>query len=508
MINNKLFLSEQIKQIDGLTIENEPISSIDLMERAAVNLLGTLAKRFDIYKKSFTVICGIGNNGGDGLALARLLSDVKVGVKVLFCKFSSNISDDCEINFNRFVKKYPDRIEIITEDNIQKFVLSHTENDIIIDCLFGTGLSRAVKGCFGDIINMVNNSGRYIISVDIPSGLFGEDNKENQGSIVNADLTLTLQFSPISSMFDENHKYFGEVVVVPIGLDNKSIENMPSNYLCSDINYAKSLIKKRNLFDHKGTYGHALIIAGSYGKAGAAVLSARACIKSGVGLLTVHVPVKLNDILQISVPEAMLSIDDDNNFFSSNSISANYSAVGIGPGLGTDKITCSGVIDFIKSNKLPLVVDADALNILSQRKNFYKLLKPGNILTPHPKEFERLFGVFENSWRRIDFMSNFSKETGIILVLKGGITTISLQDGRVLFNLGLNPGMATGGSGDVLTGIITSFLAQGYKPSDAAILGVYVHSIAGKYGKEKLGYNYLSAIDIIDNLYKAFIEIE
>jgi NAD(P)H-hydrate epimerase len=297
---------------------------------------------------------------------------------------------------------------------------------------------------------------------------------------------------------------------VPIGWSKEAIEQTKSEYFISDISYAKSKLKKRNRFDHKGTFGHAFIVSGSYGKGGAAVLCSKACIKSGAGLVTTHIPVKLADVLQISIPEVMLEIDKNENCFTSinNSVANNYSSVGIGPGLGTNTETKKAVTSFLKNNNLPIVIDADALNILAITENFKDLLKFGTILTPHPKEFERLFGKFKNTFEKIKFMQKFSKGTGIIIVLKGGITTISLPDGKIFFNTGGNPGMATAGSGDVLTGIITSFLAQGYSPDISAIMGVFIHSFAGDTAKNECGENALTASDIINNLHKAFVNIE
>ncbi|MDR2010697.1 MAG: NAD(P)H-hydrate dehydratase [Bacteroidales bacterium] len=508
MQRNKLFQSEQVRYIDNFTIEAESINSIDLMERAARNLLRYIEKRTNIYSSSFIIVSGTGNNGGDGLAIARMLLELNVKVKVIFCRFSDNISKDCKTNLERLSSLAPDILDIYSDsENI------HIDKDyIIIDCLFGSGLGRPVSGEFGKIIDKINISGNYVISIDMPSGLFGEDNSGNNGKIVNADTTLTIQFPPVSSMFPENYKYYGELVVVPIGLSEEAIEQTETNYYVTDINYVKSKIKKRKRFDHKGTYGHAFIISGSYGKGGAAVLCSKACIKSGAGLVTTHVPAKLTDILQVSVPEVMLEIDKDEKMFTSinniTTVNNNYTSVGIGPGLGQNDITKNAVLEFLKNNDLPVVVDADAINILAAASDFKEFLKYGTILTPHPKEFERLFGKFENTWNKLEFMRDLSQRTGVIIILKGGITLISLPDGRVFFNTGGNPGMATAGSGDVLTGIITSFLAQGYKPEDSAVMGVFIHSFAGDLAKDKYGLNAMTASDIINKLHKVFVNIE
>ncbi|MDD3860603.1 MAG: NAD(P)H-hydrate dehydratase [Bacteroidales bacterium] len=460
----------------------------------------------DIYKeigfkdKKFVIISGCGNNGGDGLAIARLMYQQAVDVETYFCAFSENISNDCNVNFKRLKDLCPDKIKIISQPD--QLIIS--KNTIIIDCLFGSGLTRPVTGQFAEIIEKVNNSENTVIAIDIPSGLFGEDNSSNTGKIIEADYTFTIQFPPLSSLFAENYKYFGDVYVVPIGLCQEAINETRTDYGIIDDCDIKQIIIKRNRFDHKGIFGHALLIAGSTGKAGAAVLASKACIRSGVGLLTVHVPQKLIDILQIAVPEAMVQVDYGENVFTGIMDVEKYSAIGIGPGLGTNGKTIQALKNLIKKTDLPIVIDADGLNILSEIKNFKSSLRPGTILTPHPKEFERLFGKFENSYSRINFMQKFSEETGVIIILKGGYTVISLPNKSLYFNKRGNPGMATGGSGDVLTGIISSLLAQSYSPEKAALAGVYIHSKAGDIAAGKYGQTSMIASDIVDCLADAF----
>jgi NAD(P)H-hydrate epimerase len=496
----KVFTSTQVRGIDKYTIDNEPIASIDLMERAANNLFKSIKEVVGFDDKKFFIIAGPGNNGGDGLAIARLLHLNGVDVEAIVCRFSENISDDCLINLNRLQEICPKCIKVIC--NPEDIIIP--DQAIILDCLFGSGLSRPVSGKFAQIIEKINNSLNKVIAIDIPSGLFGEDNSSNTGKIIEADYTFTIQFPPLSSLFVENDKYYGKLVTVPIGLSQKAIEKTETDFFITETADIRQIIKKRKRFDHKGTFGHALIIAGKYCTAGAAVLASKACLRSGVGLLTVHVPQKISDIMQISVPEAMLEVDSCDTVFTGVKNYEKYSAVGIGPGLGTDTKTVSAFLNLIKNTNLPLVIDADGLNILSEVKNFKKILKQGTILTPHPKEFERLFGKFENSYIRIKFMQQFSSETGVIIVLKGGYTVISMPDQRVFFNLGGNPGMATGGSGDVLTGIISSFVAQSYTPEEAALAGVFMHSKAGDFAAEKYGQISMIASDLVDCLPDAF----
>jgi ADP-dependent NAD(P)H-hydrate dehydratase / NAD(P)H-hydrate epimerase len=490
----KIFSSTQIREIDNYTISNLPISSIDLMEKAAYSLLDKLFVDFNVTLNSFTIVCGPGNNGGDGLALARLLLKLKVEVQCYFCDFGQNISPECKTNLRLLEEVFPNALNII--NNIEKFKLQ--KDTVIIDCLFGTGLKKPITGEFAEICNFINSSKCKVVSIDIPSGLYGEDNSQNHGAIVQADFTYSIEFPPLSCMFSENYKYFGQVKIVKIGLLKEIVERTHTDYSIINIEEIKTYLHPRSMFDHKGSFGHALIIAGSAEMAGAAVLATKACVRSGAGLTTVHVPLKLSDILQVSIPEAMLSIDSSNECFTSVSNLDKYNSIAVGPGIGKNPESIPAIIKLLKTCNSNILIDADALNLLSEIEGFHTLIKPGTILTPHPKEFERLFGHFEDSYSRMSFMSNFSKDTGIIIVLKGGVTSISLPDGSVKFNIFGNPGMATGGSGDVLTGMICSLLAQGLSPEKAAISGVYLHSKAGDFAKKKFGEMSLIASDIID----------
>ena len=497
----KIFKFFQKRIVDNQTMINKSISSTELMENAAINLTDKIFEKFGNRNFLFKFFVGTGNNGGDGLAMARLFHQKNENVFVYFCEFSSQISDDCKINLEKFKKIAPDSIKIIKNCDDINF----NSNEIIIDCLFGSGLNRATDGEFKKVIRKINDSDNYVISIDIPSGLFGEDNGNNFGEIIRADKTLSIQLPPISAMFAENEQYYGNIEIVDIGLCDIAINDTASDFYIIDDSVIKVCFRKRQRFEHKGNFGHALLIAGSYGKAGAAVLAARACMKSGVGLLTVGVPENISGIIQNSVPEAMLNVYNWKN----REYFKKYSAIGIGPGIINDSCNVDDYCDvfsnhFFSVSHCNLVFDADALNIISRIDKFDEKLPKGTILTPHPKEFERLFGKFNNSWERLEFMQKFSKRTGVIIVLKGGITTISLPDRRIFFNSKGNPGMATAGSGDVLTGIITALLAQQYTSEQAAIIGVYIHALAGDFAKETVGETALIASDIVDNLCCAF----
>ncbi len=501
----KVFTSAQVKDIDSYTIAKEPIKSIDLMERAAKALTTWLLKNIDT-SSVINIFAGPGNNGGDALAVARLLIENKYKVRTFFPDISKRISTDCKINLERLKEISSD---IVNEINIQSELPVLSKKDIIIDGIFGSGLTRPVEGLAEKIIKHINDSDSYVISIDIPSGLFGEDNRDNiKENIIKADYTLTFQFPFLSFFFAENACFTGNWEILDIGLHPEAlrISNTPYNTLESiDI---KNIIKPRQKFTHKGTYGHALIIAGSYGMMGAAILCARACIHGGVGLLTMHVPQCGYEIMQISVPEALINTDHSVNYFSAFNETLKFNAVGIGPGMGCMQETARAFKKLLNNINSPLVIDADALNILANNKDWLKSLPPDSILTPHPGEFDRLCGPSTSMYERYLKQLDFSCEYKVFVVLKGYHTIITSPDKTTCFNTTGNPGMASGGSGDVLTGLIVSFLAQSYSPADAAKSAVFLHGLAGDMAKERKGEESMTASDIINKLGKAFLKIK
>jgi NAD(P)H-hydrate epimerase len=500
----KIFRSDQIKQIDEYTIKEEPVASIDLMERAAGQILKWYLSRFERSGHIF-IFAGSGNNGGDGLALARMLKSNRYDVEVLYVNFTEKTSDNWRKNLSRLKTETEVKVTYLT-NSVQFPVIS--SGDIIIDAIFGSGLSRPVEGLASEIIGLINQSGSIIISIDIPSGLFCEDNTTNdKESIVTADYTLTFQFPKLSFMFPENSIYLGEWIILPIGLSTNAIRSKFSPYSYSEKDDVTVLLKKRNKFDHKGIFGHGLLVAGSSGKMGAAILGAKAALRTGIGLLTCHVPSGGLIIMQISIPEAMVQTDKNELHLSEVEKNSSISAIGIGPGIGTDPESQRAVKELLSSYRKPMVIDADGLNILSLNKEWLTQIPEGSILTPHPKEFERLAGKTENSYSRLNRQIEFSKTHKCIVVLKGANTSITTPDGNVLFNSTGNPGMATAGSGDALSGILLSLLAQGYTPENAAVLGVYLHGLAGDIAAEESGHESIIASDIIKCLSKAFKKI-
>lgn len=501
----KIFKTSEIKEIDAYTINNEPVLSVDLMGRAAAAFAGWMMNRIN-REKQMIFVAGPGNNGGDAWVIARILADNNFkNILFYLLKISDRLSPDSEINRKRLIDQKKVKIlEITGTDNFPEL----SKNDIIVDGIFGSGLTRPVEGLAADFIHHINKSGAKVISIDIPSGLFGEDNRRNNmENVVKASYTLTFQFPKLSFFFSENDEYVGEWHVLPIGLHPDIMNSIPSemNYLSSREIAEK--IKKRKKYSHKGTYGNALLIAGSYGMMGAAVLSAKACLRAGVGLITAHVPRKGLEIIQTAFPESLISIDESDEFFTTIPDISKYSAIAVGPGISKNKETQQALLNLLKNCKVPLVLDADALNIMGENKDWLNFVPKNSILTPHPKEFDRISGTVGSSFERFERQNKISQQFGIYIVLKGAHTAIACPDGKCYFNMTGNPGMATGGSGDVLTGMILSFLAQGYSPEDAANIGVFLHGMSADLAVKEIGEYSLISSDIIDYLGKAFLNL-
>jgi len=486
----------QTRAVDQFTIENEPIKSLDLMERASKAFLNRFLALFPTHKE-VAVFCGPGNNGGDGLAIARLLKQKEYSLNVFYIHKSQKFSQDFLKNKSRLENEGIS----LTELNEDKTTFKVQESAIIIDAIFGSGLNKPVAGIFKRVIEHLNQISNTVVSVDMPSGL--NQDKYIEGEKVQADYTITFQFPKLSFLLSENERYVGKWFVENIGLDTRFLNKEEIQHQVIDKKFLQHFLKERKRCSHKGTYGHCLIVAGSYGKMGAALLCAKATLKAGCGLVTAHLPKCGLAIMQSTLWEAMVIPDVLDKIISETKDIQPYTALAIGPGLGQDAATVQAVEAYLKQN-IAAVIDADALNIIASHSHLKKLLV-GKILTPHPKEFERLFGKSENSYHRLEILKNASTELQCTIILKDAYTCIASPLHHSLwFNTNGNNGMATAGSGDVLTGLVAGLLTQGYNTFEASLLGVYLHGLAGDLYVKKNAPHSLIAGDLIQFFGQAF----
>jgi len=465
----KILSTDQIYQADKATIQNKPISSIDLMEFAANQCFKRICEISKSKSKIIHVFCGIGNNGGDGLVLARKLTEAKYLVNTYIVNFSHKRSDDFQVNYRRLTQLYVTPIEL---SEVSSFPII-TEDEIVIDAIFGIGLKRAPTGFVKEIIQRINNCSCLVISIDFPSGLFAETSVSDIDSVIRSTYVLTFQNPKLAFFLPENKAFINNWEVIDIDLDQQFIDSLDTDFEAVDINQIKTIIKPREKFSHKGTFGHSLIIGGSYGKIGAVVLASKSALKMGSGLVTTYIPKCGYQVMQTCNPEVMVEVDDD-NYLQHFNFKTNANAIGIGVGLGTHSKTKDGFAKFLKSNKVPLVIDADALNILALHKELWSLIPENSILTPHPKEFERLVGKWDNDYEKLELLKELALKIKCVIVLKGAYTAIAYQN-KIYFNTTGNSALSTAGSGDVLTGLITGLLAQNYSAIHASILGVFLH---------------------------------
>ena len=497
----KIFTSAQIHELDKFTIENEPVKSIDLMERAAVALTQAITEVWGSTTR-IVVFAGPGNNGGDALAVARLLLDRNYDVVTYLFNITGHLSEDCAANKKRLQEKRSKAFIEVT----QEFEPPQLEAGmLVVDGLFGSGLNKPLAGGFSSLVKYINASPAQVVSIDIPSGLMTEDNTYNvRANIIRADLTLTLQHQKLSFLFPENQQYIGRLRVLDIRLSREGINKIDASYTLLEENDIRQRLLRRDPFAHKGKMGNALIIAGSYGMGGAAVLATKACLRVGAGKVTAHTPKRNNVIMQISVPEAVIQFDREETAFSEAVDTEDFQAVGIGPGLGTSEQTAIAIIAQLRRTQCALVADADAINILANHRAWLQQLPKGIIMTPHPKEFDRLEGHSSDSFERLMKARDLAERLGAYVLLKGHHSSLCLPDGHIVFNTTGNAGMATAGSGDVLTGIITGLLARGYKQEDACIVGMYLHGLAGDIAARELGEESVIASDLIQYIPYAF----
>jgi len=497
----KILSPAQIYEVDRATLKKLEITSSELMEKAGIACFNWLHNVLQGDFNMFHIFCGVGNNGGDGLVIARLLQQYGYEVNTYIVKFKDNKSKDF-IDKHQRLKEFGKWPEIIDSNkNFPKI----SNNDLVIDAIFGLGINRSAEGFTKELIQYINKSNAFTVSIDFPSGLFADKSISDSKAVIKAGYTLTFQVPKLAFLLPENRNYTFFWTLIDIGLDKNYIDNLKSDYYYIEKEDVFSIYKFRNRFSHKGNFGHSLIIGGSFGKIGSVVLASKAALTIGSGLVTAYLPKCGYEIIQSAIPEVMVEVDADNQLEYYN-FKVKPTVIGIGVGLGTSEKTAKGFVNFLKENKLPLVIDADGINLISKDKSLLNLLAEGTIITPHPKEFERLVGKWKNDYEKLQKLKEFSIKHKLIVVLKGAYTTIAYKD-KLYFNSTGNPGLATAGSGDVLTGLITGLIAQGYTQINASILGVYLHGKCADIALLDMVEETFIASDIFKYLPEAFLSI-
>lgn len=493
--------SKQIMQADRATIKKNNISSVDLMEKAATSCFQWLHARLKGQPIKIHVFCGIGNNGGDGLVMARQLFQHGYSVNCYIVNFSDKRTEEFLTNYNRLKELGEWPIVIHSENDIPKVAFE----DIVVDAIFGNGLTRNPDGFTKKLIQYINSTKVFTLAIDFPSGLFSDKSVTDKDAVLKAGHTLTFQSPKLAFLLPENKEFVNTWEVIDIGLDENFIGSLEPKTHYITKNEITPLYLPRNKWANKGNFGHSLIIGGSFGKIGAVTLATKAALKIGSGLVSAYLPKCGYNILQIAVPEAMVEVDNDTALTYYN-FRTKPTVIGIGPGMGTAEKTALGFEKFMKENKLPLVIDADGINLLSQNQSLISYLPENTVLTPHPKELERLIGSWKNDFEKLKKVRKFSKENGVIIVLKGAHTVVIDRE-FMFFNSTGNPALATAGSGDILTGLITGLIAQGYEPKNAAIFGVYLHGKTADLALKETGHETFIASTILDYLADALLDL-
>lgn len=476
------------------TCERQGISSIDLMERAAMQVSVEIVSRF-MPSQRIVIFSGPGNNGGDALAVARMLWEQGYrNLEVFLFNVTGKLSHDCDEERKRLIMVDGIDFTEVGREFIPPYL---SKEDVVIDGLFGSGLNQPLQGGFVAMARYINESGAYVVSIDLPSGLFGEWNSQiNLRDVVHANLTLAFQMPRLSFFFAENSEVLGEWKLLDIGLDQEKIREIKTDYFVMDSKNILPLLKSRNPFSGKRDFGSTLVFAGSTGMMGASILCAEGVMRTGGGLVMLHSGRAGMTIVQTSFPEAIYEPDRNEHYITDMKVHHNHQAIAVGPGIGTHAQTIDALQDLLQHCKIPMVIDADALNCIAQRPSLLTLLPPKTVITPHIGEFDRLFGEHKTTEERLRTAIDSARQYNIIVVLKGHYTIVVRPTGRVYFNETGNTGMSTAGAGDVLTGMIASFMSQGYAPEYAATLGVYFHGLAGDMAADEFGEYGMIASDI------------
>lgn len=499
----KIFSAQQLKEADKLTIKKQGISAEELMERAGTQVFRVIHQRLENTNTHVKIFCGIGDNGGDGLVIGRLLIEQGHEVTIYVVNYSDKRSKNFLLNYDRVknvTKKWPTLLT--SEDDFPEL----SSKDFVVDAIFGIGLNRPLVPWVGNLVSYINKSGAFILSIDIPSGLFADAPTKNKESIIWANHTMTFQAPKLAFFLPETAKYAGEMEVINVGLDEEFLASTATQAQLIGKREALKLYNPREKFSHKGTYGHALMIGGSYGKMGSISLSGTAALRSGAGMLTFFIPKCGYSIVQTLLPEAMAITDKSENFISDIQFDFEPEVISFGVGVGQEPETMFAFEKLLEQTKSPMVIDADGLNLLSKNGLLLEKIPRDSVLTPHPLELERLIGKWKNDFQKIEKAQAFTKKYGLFLVIKGAYT-ITVAEEALYINSSGNPGMATAGSGDVLTGVITGLMSQGYEPLAAAVFGVYLHGRSGDIAANKLSFQGMIASDIAANIPGAFLDL-
>ncbi|MEW7278134.1 NAD(P)H-hydrate dehydratase [Aquimarina sp. 2201CG1-2-11] len=498
----KIFSAQQMRNADEATMKSEKITSIELMERAANQVFNLIHNKLQGSPVFIHVFCGIGNNGGDGLVVSRLLVEHGYNVKTYIVNFSENRSSDFLVNYDRLKeidKTWP--IQIKSEEDFPQL----QQQDIVLDAIFGIGLNRPIVPWVISLIKHINATRVFKISIDIPSGLYADKAPDDPEGVIFANVTVTFQLPKLAFFLPQTGMYSQDLQVIDIGLDRDFLNKTPGFATLIGKNEVLPIYKPRHKYSHKGTYGHSVIIGGSYGKIGSVILASKGALRIGAGLVTSYIPECGYDAMQSTLPEAMVITDGDDEL---EEITLDFtpSVIGIGIGLGTHDKTVNALKEFLSENKLPLVIDADGINVLAEHNDMLAHLPKLTVLTPHPKELDRLIGPWQDDFDKIHKTKEFSKSHDCIVVIKGA-NSITVYGDQLYVNTTGNPGMATAGSGDVLMGMITGLISQGYDPLQAAVFGVYLHGKAGDIAVHKTSFEGLVSSDIIDHIGVALIDL-
>jgi NAD(P)H-hydrate epimerase len=502
----KIFTTEQIREIDRKTIENEGIQSLQLIERVAEGVTCEVISRLRANMR-IAIFAGPGNNGADALAVARMLCEQGYKPEVfLFNIGGERLSDDCQKCKEKLLEAAPD---VDFTEVTKQFNRPHLSAQyIVVDGLFGIGLREPLNGGFRELVKYIQDSGAVVVAIDVPSGLFGDWNPNAvHRNMMHAHVTLSVQFPHLAFFMPENAEIVGEWKVMDIGLSANEIRRAAAPFYMIERQDVRRFLRPRPDFCSKADFGSTLLVAGSYGMMGAAILAARGALRAGAGKVTVYAPRCGYDAVQTAVPEAMFTAANSDISISDIKLRNDYSSIAIGPGIGTSDATINALETFLKSQKTPVLVDADALNCIARRQSLLHLLPVLSVITPHAGEFDRIFGPQPSAEARLIKAIEMARYHNILIVLKGHYTTIIRPDGKLYFNSSGNAAMATPGSGDVLTGVIAALMAQGYRPEVAALAGVYIHGVAGDMAAEAEGSYGVTAGDIAANIGRAIKHI-